>query len=158
MRLAISLSRVPLIGSAQAPATAVSRRHRRTGAASRLGTAVGVGFLLFQLGAVFTQHLGPTRYFAWAPNDYVVRYRLTVREGDRELAASEILARYRHLYGVSAGATSSASVEGVYENPPQQLIDQILQYERTYGRKDHAVVTLTYRLDERAPVDWVWHG
>jgi hypothetical protein len=123
-----------------------------------LGTSIGVAFLLFQVGAIATQHLGTTRYFAWAPNDYVVQYELRVRTDGRALTTGEIMARYRRLYGTSAGDPTAMSVSGIYENPPQQLIDSIQQYETTYGRNDHAEVTLTYRIDTHAPVVWKWHG
>ena len=120
----------------------MSRRHRRTGAASRLGTAVGVGFLLFQLGAVFTQHLGPTRYFAWAPNDYAVIYTISTEVHGRVLTPAQVKKRY------------DIKARGLWEDPPQRLIDYLNRYEKTYGSREHAHVVLRYTLDGHREQTW----
>jgi hypothetical protein len=41
----------------------------------RTALAVGAAVLAVQVALVGDEHPGPTRYVAWAPNDYVVQYR-----------------------------------------------------------------------------------
>ena len=40
------------------------------------------------------QHLGDTRYFAWAPNDYIMVYEPRVIVGGRKLSDAEVKERY----------------------------------------------------------------
>src|SRR3954469_11985708 len=88
----------------------------------RVLSAIGGIVLLAQLGSVVYAHTsGTRRYFAWAPNDYAVDYTISVSVDGRRLAPSEI----RHRYLVAD--------HGLYEDPPQRLIDFIDRYERTYG-------------------------
>ena len=113
---------------------------------STMRTKIGVLFLLLQLGCVVYAHFGPSRYFAWAPNDYIVEFNLQVVVNGRVLSSDESSARYR-LPG-----------NGVYEFPAQHIIDAIQQYEQTYGREDHAQVLLTYRLNGGDKRQWRWPG
>ena len=124
--------------------------------AARVSAVIGVVVLFFQLFAIAQQHFGPTRYFAWAPNDYIVQYRIQVTVADRELTAAEIRDRYRYLYATSPGSGDENVLAGTFESPPQQLIDELKQYEETYGRGQHASLTLTYVLDGRAPQKWTY--
>lgn len=121
-----------------------------------LRVVLAAAFLSLQGLAIVQQHLGPTRYFAWAPNDYIVQYEIRVDMGDRFLTGAQISARYRQLYGTSAGSSGALALSGVYEAPPQQLIDELQQYERTYGRSDHARVTLIYTQDGNRPQTWTY--
>ncbi len=125
---------------------------------ARLVAVLGGLFLAAQLVAVVHEHLGPTRYFAWAPNDYVVQYDLRVEVDGRALDARQIDARYGRLYGSSAGNARDPYLRGVWEFPPEQLIDILRQYEQTYGRNQHARVHLDYRLDGGARKAWTWNG
>jgi hypothetical protein len=113
----------------------------------RAALGVGVAVLACQLALVAYEHLGPTRYFAWAPNDYVVQYQLTVTVGGRPLSPAVVRSRY-HL-----------APHGIFYFPAQHIIDDVQQYERTYGRHDRVLVTLTYRLNGHAQKTWRWaHG
>lgn len=56
----------------------------------RAAVAVGIAALAVQDGLVAYEHLGPTRYFAWAPNDYVVQYRLTATVDGHRLSATGV--------------------------------------------------------------------
>ncbi len=125
---------------------------------SWIAPILGVLFLAAQVVAVADQHRGPTRYFAWAPNDYVVEYDLRVQVDGRPLDAAQIDSRYGRLYGASAGSTGDPYLRGVWEFPPEQLIDIVRQYEQTYGRQQHAHVLLDYRLDGGARHAWTWDG
>ena len=89
---------------------------------------VAQAFLCVQLAWIILAQFGSSRWLCWAPNDYAVEYRLDVlKDGQR------ITGRYR------------IPDQGLYENPAQNIIDLIEQYERTYGRKDHVEVDLTFR-------------
>ena len=77
------------------------------------------------------------RYFAWAPNDYIVDYTIEVTVDGRRLASGEVAARYRYAQ------------TGIYEAPVQQLIDTLRRYEQTYGRHDRARVILRYSINGR---------
>lgn len=103
--------------------------------------------LACQVAFVAYEHLGPTRYYAWAPNDYVVQYRLSATVDGHALSPDAVRSRY-HL-----------APHGVWYFPAQHIIDDVQQYERTYGRRDHVQVTLTYRLNGHAQKTWRWsHG
>ena len=56
-----------------------------------LAVAVAAVILLAQVGINVWQHAADdTRYFAWAPNDYLVTYDLHVSAGGRQLTPEEI--------------------------------------------------------------------
>jgi hypothetical protein len=113
----------------------------------RAAVGAGLAVLACQLALVAYEHLGPTRYFAWAPNDYVVQYRIAAVVDGRNLSPAQVRHRY-HL-----------SPHGIYYFPAQHIIDDLQQYERTYGRHDRVLVTLTYRLNGHARKTWRWsHG
>lgn len=107
-------------------------------------TKIGVLFLLLQLGCVVYAHFGPSRYFAWAPNDYLVEFNLQVVVNGRTLSPEEAAGRYR------------LPENGVYEFPAQHIIDAIRQYEQTYGRNEDARILLTYRLNGGDERQWRW--
>ncbi len=104
----------------------------------------GIVFLLLQLGSVVHARFVPSRWLAWAPNDYAVWYRLQVRIKERLLSADEIGQRYR------------LPTERVYENPAQNIMDIVRQCEQTYGRDDRAQVVLFYRPNGGATRQWRW--
>ncbi|HEX8035864.1 MAG TPA: hypothetical protein VF510_18555 [Ktedonobacterales bacterium] len=108
-------------------------------------TWLGVAFLSAQLGWVIVAHMiGPARYFVWAPNDYMVEYRIQVTIHGQALTSEQVGDRY-HL-----------DASGLYEYPAQHLVDLVQQYEQTYGRKDAAKVMLTYTVDGGKEVTWRW--
>jgi hypothetical protein len=113
----------------------------------RAAFAVGVAVLAIQVALVAYEHLGATRYFAWAPNDYVVQYRLAATVDGHRLSPPALRRRY-HL-----------APHGIWYFPAQHIIDDVEQYERTYGSSDRVRVTLVYRLDGHARTTWRWsHG
>jgi hypothetical protein len=136
-------------------------RHRRI----TLAIAVAATILLAQVGINIWQHLGKARYFAWAPNDYLVTYDLQVNARGRPLAPAEIQRRYRLDLSDRIGELSDArkaklglsKVEHyVFEDAPQELKDRIRRYEETKGKKDAARVRLVYQLDGGKEQTWLW--
>jgi len=106
--------------------------------------AVAILFLLLQLVSFVYARFVPSRWLAWAPNDYAVDYTLSVQVDGRTLSNGETEARY------------GLPPKSMYENPPQNIMDIVRQYERTYGRKDHAQVLLQYRLNGGSQQQWQW--
>ena len=104
----------------------------------------GFCLLLLQIVSVVHARFVPSRWLAWAPNDYAVGYRMQVHIDGRGLSFAEIWNRYQ-LHS-----------EGVYENPIQNLIDIVRQRERTYGHNDQAEVVLAYRPNGGTPQEWRW--
>jgi hypothetical protein len=102
---------------------------------------VGLAFLFFQLAWVVFTQFGSARWLCWAPNDYAVEYQLDVmKDGQR------VTGRY-HI-----------PEKGLYENPAQNIIDLIEQYEKTRGRNDDVEVNLTYRNSGGPEFHWHYPG
>jgi hypothetical protein len=105
-----------------------------------------MGILLLLLQGVSAGHAQfvPSRWLAWAPNDYAVGYKLQVHVDGCDLSPRDIEIRY----GLAA--------EQVYENPASNIMDIVAQRERTYGQGDHAEVLLIYRVNNEPPKEWRW--
>lgn len=95
-------------------------------------------------GGCSAHPIGCWRYFAWAPNDYAVEYRLKVIANGRRLTPSQALALFR------------LSTKKVFEDPPQRLIDTIRAYERAYRRHDHDQVVLVFHVNRHESGTWRW--
>jgi hypothetical protein len=127
-----------------------------------LATAIVAAVLLAQIGLNIWQHTTDTRYFAWAPNDYLVTFDLSVDARGRSLGVAEIGHRYRldmsnRLSESTKAKLGLARVEHyVYEDAPQELKDRIRRYEETKGKNEAARVTLTYQFDGRKEQTWLW--
>lgn len=121
--------------------------------------------LIAEVGNCFWQHLGDTRYFAWAPNDYAVTYDLRVTVDGRRLTTAEASRRYR-LDLMPINRLNDSTVKEklgllrrerfLWEDPPQRLIDRLKWYEQRGGAANPARVTLVYQLDGGRPRDWRW--
>src|SRR6266581_8829951 len=110
-------------------------------------TLIASGFLLLQLASIiyykFTPApvlLGSQRLVSWRahadrwfPHGTVVEYTLQVTVNGRLLSLEEVRQRY-HIGDDYKG--------GVFEQPAQNLIDWVQQYEETYGHNDRADVRL----------------
>jgi hypothetical protein len=108
--------------------------------------ALGAGlFLVLQLCLVVHAQFTSRRYFCWAPNDYANTYSLHARVNGTDLPEDQALARY-HLQDRKSS----------YENPITHIIDLVTQYERTYGRNDHAEVVLRWSLNGHEQRTWRW--
>lgn len=102
-------------------------------------------FLALQLCLVVHAQFTPRRYFCWAPNDYANTFWLEVKINGHELTRGQALARY-HLEDRKYS----------YENPATHIMDTVRQYEKTYGRDDHADVVLRWSLNGHDPQTWRW--
>jgi hypothetical protein len=129
------------------PASLESRSVRR----ARI--AIGLAVVTLQLAWGIYAQWQPWRYFAWAPNDYATTYSVAVRIAGRSLDANAICARYRKEF-CSNESPDPGRTEFFDEGPPQHLIDQIEQYERTYGSDDRAVVEMRYSVDGHPEEVW----
>ncbi len=127
-----------------------------------LPVAVAALILLAQMGLNIWQHVGDTRYFAWAPNDYLVTYDLRVDVGGRSLSPEEIHHRYRldlteRLSESTKAKSGFAKAERyVFEDAPAELTDRIRWYEEKNGKSDSAHVRLVYQLDGGKEKTWLW--
>jgi hypothetical protein len=128
-----------------------------------LPIAVVVVVLLAQVGINVWQHLeGEARYFAWAPNDYLVTFDLQVNARGRSLTKDEIARRYRLDLSNRLGEGTKAKLglsnveRYVFEDPPQELKDRIRRYEEKNGKKDSTQVRLVYQLDGGKEQTWLW--
>jgi hypothetical protein len=131
---------------------------------SRLTVAVAIAavILLAQVAINVWQHVGDARYFAWAPNDYLVTYDLQVSVGGRRLSTEEIQSRYRldlssRLSDEIDSRVGLSKVERyVFEDPPQELKDRIRRFEESRRKHDAASVRLVYQLDGGRERTWLW--
>jgi hypothetical protein len=121
-----------------------------------------LAILLAEVGICFWQHLGNTRYFAWAPNDYAVTYGLRVDVDGRRLTKEEISHRYRLDLTDRLDETDRANLglseqeHYLWEDPPQRLIDRLKWYEQRHASANPARVTLIYQLDGNKKREWRW--
>lgn len=121
---------------------AVTERVARAPARSRLLAGVAVAILVVQLVVVVGALTGASWWFAWGPNDYLYQYRIDTTISGRPLDPGAI----RRRYGVAAN--------GIFEDPIGGLLGIVRSYESTYGRHDHAVVVVHYRLDNGRERTW----
>jgi hypothetical protein len=144
----------------------MSDRGGPSGAVRAGGTLLALGLLGAQLAAFVYAHgvqparggdaldrawngcadepVGCTRYFSWAPNDYLVTYELAVRTADGLLSQEAARARYQLPLGH-------------WEFPVEHLQDIVRQYETTYA-EEPADVALRYSVNGRGWRTWEWHG
>ena len=113
-------------------------------AADSLRYRIGVAFLATQAILVGHGLLSEGKHFGWAPHTTQVSYELDVEVDGRSLSERDIRRRY-HLpfYGWEAHS---------YRN----LIDLLLQYERTYGKDDQTRLVLRYSVNGHSPETWRW--
>lgn len=134
----------------------------RSASPRSLRLLAGVAFLGAQIGITCYYHFGPRRYFAWAPNDYLVTYAVDVRVHGRRLTPAEVEHRYRIAPNLQL-STAEKKERGFaidsryyFEAPAQHLIDAIRQYEQTYGARDSARVRFSYQLNDHRVKQWRW--
>jgi hypothetical protein len=96
---------------------------------ARFWIPIGIAgvLLLAQVGINIWQHTGKTRYFAWAPNDYLVCFDLHVHAGGRSLTVAEMEHRYRLDLSSRLSEDAKArlglarSENYVFEDAPREL-------------------------------------
>ena len=119
-------------GSAEATGDDDRGRHGRLRV---VRVTVGLGLVLTQLILVLAAHLSTCcqeRYFAWAPNDYSIDYRINATVNGRALTSAEVLDRYR------------LPQVGFYEDPLERLADVLRRRELAYGGNDRVDIVLEY--------------
>jgi hypothetical protein len=107
-------------------------------------TTLGVAVLAFQLGMIVYARFVPSRYFCWAPFHSQNNYEMDVTVNGKALTGGEIQKRYRRPQ------------KGVNSRSIQDEKGIIMQYEQTYGKNEHAEVTLRYRVNGGAEQVWHW--
>jgi hypothetical protein len=123
---------------------------------------VVAALLAAQGGVAVWQHFGDTRYFAWAPNDYLMTYDLKVDVGGRALSRDEIASRYRLSLDplVSDSAQAALGIAPaeryVWEDPPAEVRRRIRRVEEARPAAQRAHVRLTYQLDAGPVRQWRW--
>jgi hypothetical protein len=127
-------------------------------------TIAAILILIAQFAIAGWYHLGERRYFAWAPNDYIVTYDLEVTVGGRTLTEQEISDRYRIRFGAWDPLTNelkarlglSPRARYIWEDPAQHLIDRIQSYEEVNGAGNPARVRLIYQVAGGPEREWLW--
>ena len=104
----------------------------------------GVTFLLAQVASVTYARFVPQRFFCWAPYDMHTRFTVDVVLGGRQLSANEVARRYHYH-------SRGWEPRSIYN-----LQSMIRQYESTYGRDEHAQVSMRYEINGHPPVLWTW--
>ena len=107
-------------------------------------TSLGLALLLFQVVMIINARFVPSRYFCWAPMDSQNLFEVDVIIDGRALTEEEILGRYRQ------------PKKGGNWQAIQHVKDKIQQYEQTYGRDDHAEITLRYTVNGGREQIWRW--
>jgi hypothetical protein len=136
------------------------RRVVSTGNKLRVA-AVGV-LLALQCGVGIWQHLGSTRYFAWAPNDYLMTYNLEASVRGHVLTPAQIGERYRLSLAALVSARAqrdiglASGMRYVWEDPPAEVKRRIRRVEATYPPAERAQVRLDYQLDAGPTQHWRW--
>jgi hypothetical protein len=99
----------------------------------------------FQIGAIAYARFVPTRYFCWAPFDIQTDYEAKSVVNGHQLSATEFRERYRR------------PMHGFDNRSPQHVIDMLQQVEeKRLSRGESAVITMTYRVNGKAPLQWHW--
>lgn len=98
--------------------------------------------LSWQVGMIVYARFDDARYFCWAPHDVIWTFRIETDVGGRKLNTSESHQRYRYR---------RVSMD---EHSIEHLFRAIRQYETTYGKDDHAKVTVLYRRNEGPVQEW----
>jgi predicted ATP-grasp superfamily ATP-dependent carboligase len=104
----------------------------------------GMMFLGAQLVSILCAPFIPVKFFCWAPYDQHTRYSIEVIVDGRFLSSDEVSKRYR--YPQTAWEVREM----------QNVISIVSQYERTYGAKDSAQVSVTYRTNGHEQRTWTW--
>jgi hypothetical protein len=105
---------------------------------------IGGVFLALQLVLILGARSVEGSLPRWAPNDFLVDYRITVREPSRELSAPEIMERY--------GIAQS----GGYEYPREALLALVRRREERLGASPARNVEVAYSVNGRPKEKWAW--
>jgi hypothetical protein len=109
---------------------------------ARWKTLLAALLLVWQVGMVVYARFDDARYFCWAPHDVIWTFRIETQIGDKKLDSLQSYQRYRYR----RMAMDEHSIE--------HLFRAIRQYETTYGKDDHARVTVQYRKNNGPVLEW----
>ncbi|HYV55963.1 MAG TPA: hypothetical protein VE911_00385 [Candidatus Nitrosopolaris sp.] len=132
---------------------------------------LGIAILLAQIGSVIYVHFGPApggqpwlrktldgcsaepvdcrRYLAWAPNDYLVQYEVSAEVRGQVLSPLDAYRRYHFQPSGHLGT-------GIFQDPPQRIIDTVEAYERGHDPDDRDRVVVTYTVNGGPRHEWRW--
>lgn len=108
----------------------------------KVNQLIGISFLAAQVIMIGYARFVAERYFCWAPYDEQTLLDVEVKINGLSLAKHEIGSRYRYR----ASGWESRTVHNIF--------DLIETYETTYGKEDHAEVTVTYETNGHTPKTW----
>lgn len=103
---------------------------------------IGLLFLCLQLGSIAYARFIPERFFCWAPYDEHTKFEVTVTIDGETLSAEATEDRYKY------------KMRGWEQRSIHNIISLISQYERTYGKDDHAEVTMIYSRNGHPEQEW----
>ena len=115
----------------------------------------GGSLLIAQLALIIYARFDVAKYYCWAPHDQQCVFHLSVIIDEQPLLNEQINKRYHFN-------TWRYWDDGAYEwvNLESRSIKNvesiIRQYEKTYGKDDHAKVTLSYRVNGGQEETWQW--
>ena len=104
--------------------------------------ALGIIFLLLQIGSIIYARFIPERFFCWAPYDEHSNYEIVVEIDGESLSHYEIKQRYHY----AALGWETRAIHNVF--------NYIQQYETTYGIDDQADVRVIYTTNGHQEKIW----
>lgn len=103
---------------------------------------IGILFLSLQFASIVYARFIPERFFCWAPYDSHTLFEVFVTIDGRTLSLQETEKRY----GYKMKGWEQRSIDNVFS--------LIKQYERTYGKDDHAEVKVIYSTNGHPEKEW----
>ncbi|WP_431132501.1 hypothetical protein [Psychroserpens mesophilus] len=103
---------------------------------------IGILFLLLQVGSIAYARFIPERFFCWAPYDSHIKFEVFVTINGKKLTPEETYARYKY------------KMNGWEQRSIDNIFSLISQYERTYGKDDHAQVLMIYSINGHEEKEW----
>ena len=104
--------------------------------------ALGMLFLLLQVGSIVYARFIPERYFCWAPYDEHTNYAISIKINGVLLSKQDIKNRYHY----QAVGWEPRAIDNVF--------DLIRQYETTNGIDDNAQVQVHYSTNGHEEKVW----
>lgn len=108
----------------------------------KLRHVFGILFLAIQVGSIIYARFIPERFFCWAPYDIHAKYNIAVEIDGKSLSDAEVKARYHY------------NTTGWEQRAMENIFSYIEGYETTYGKNDHAKVTVTYEHNGKPQQTW----
>lgn len=100
-------------------------------------------FFLLQIIWIVKAVFSPVKYFGWVPYDQISTYQIEVIIDTVILSRDEISDRY------------NLPNPGRENRAISHVFSQISQFEKTYGVKDSAQVTVKYQINGKKEEAWI---